>query len=186
MADCRFFIIFASLKQKKRKISAFCQKHRAMEEENKTNTHTSDQKRFKYQSLTDQLLATGCHLPALHLPNGMSACRFAFSDTRRRSHIPQYVANPRRMLQDIGKNAATTSLLALSCFTTSERAETFYSCLRKAFKHAASTVGDSLSEGILTNDEGVMTTPSANGHFDFYEYEGCDLNKTFHITRKIA
>ena len=150
------------------------------------NKHTIDKKAFKYQSLIDQLLAAGYHLPILSLPDDMNACRFAFSADGHPNHIPQYVSNPRRMLQDMGKNAATTSLLALSCFTTSERAEAFYTNLRKAFKHAASSIGDSLAEGILTNDEGMMTTPSANGHFDFYEYEGCDLNKTFHITRKIA
>jgi hypothetical protein len=116
----------------------------------------------------------------------LNACRFAFAEEGHPNHIPQYVSNPRRMLQVMGKNSATTSLLALSCFTTSERAETFYANLRKTFKQAASSIGDSLAEGILTNDEGMMTTPSANGHFDFYEYEGCDLNKTFHISRKLA
>lgn len=32
-----------------------------------------------------------------------------------------------------------------------------------------------------------MTCPSdrANGHFDFYEYDDCDLNKTFLITKKL-
>ncbi len=150
------------------------------------NTHTTDKQTFKYQSLIDQLLAMGCHLPVLSLPDDMNACRFAFAEDGHPNHIPQYVSNPRRMLQDLGKNTATTSLLALSCFTTSERAEAFYANLRKAFKHAVNSIGDSLSEGILTNDDGMMTTPSTNGHFDFYEYEGCDLNKTFHITRKIA
>ena len=151
-----------------------------------TNTYTTDQKLFKYQSLIDQLLAMGCHLPMLSQPNDTNACRFAFAEGDHPNHIPQYVSNPRRMLLDMGKNSATTSLLALSCLTTPERAEAFYANLRKAFKHAASSIGDSLAEGILTNNDGMMTTPSANGHFDFYEYEGCDLNKTFNITRKIA
>lgn len=150
-----------------------------------TNTYTTDKKLFKYQSLIDQLLARECHLPMLSQPNDINACRFAFAEGGHPNHIPQYVSNPRRMLQDMGKNSASTSLLALSCFTTSERAKAFYANLRKAFKHAASYIGDSLAEGILTNDDGMMTTPSTNGHFDFYEYEGCDLNKTFHITRKI-
>ena len=150
------------------------------------NTCKTDKKLFKYQSLIDQLLVAGCHLPVLSSPDNMNACRFAFTEEGHQNHLPQYVSNPRRMLQDIGKNSATTSLLALSCFTTSERAEAFYANLRKAFKHVACSIGDSLAEGILTNDDGMMTTPSANGHFDFYECEGCDLNKTFHITRKIA
>lgn len=41
---------------------------------------------------------------------------------------------------------------------------------------------DSLSEGHLSNEDGRKTNTAANGHFDFYEYEGCDLNKTFQIT----
>lgn len=106
-----------------------------------TNNHTTDKKPFKYQSLIDQLLAAGCHLPVLSLPDDMNACRFAFAEEGHPNHIPQYVSNPRRMLQDMGKNVATTSLLALSCFTTSERAEAFYANLCKAFKHAASSIG---------------------------------------------
>ncbi|MCR4958515.1 MAG: hypothetical protein K6B13_07935 [Prevotella sp.] len=150
------------------------------------NEQSTHKKPFKYQQLLDGLLANGCRLPELFLPNDMNACRFAFTASNQPSHIPQYVSNPRRMLQDIGRNAATTSLLALSCFTTIEKAEAFYTNLRKAFRNAAVSIGDSLAQGILTNDDGMMTTPSNNGHFDFYEYEGCDLNNTFHVTKKLA
>lgn len=89
------------------------------------------------------------------------------------------------MLQDIGKGKANTSLLALSCFTTAEKAELFFYNLQKSFRHAASSIGESLSEGILSNEDGRKTVSSANGHFDFYEYEGCDLNKTFKITKNL-
>lgn len=153
---------------------------------NSSSASAKGKKPFKYQPLIDKLLAEGCSLPSLFQPNGMNACRFAFSEPGHPNHIPQYVCNPRRMLQDIGKNAATTSLLALSCLTTPEKAENFYLNLRKAFRNAANSIGNSLAEGTLTNEDGMMTTPSVNGHFDFYEYEGCDLNKTFHITRKLA
>lgn len=151
-----------------------------------SSANATGKKPFKYQQLINELLAKGCSLPSLFQPNGMNACRFVFSEPGHPNHIPQYVCNPRRMLQDIDKNTATTSLLALSCLTTPAKAETFYANLRKAFRNAASSIGDSLAEGILTNEDGMMTTPSANGHFDFYEYELCDLNKTFHITRKLA
>ena len=56
---------------------------------------------------------------------------------------------------------------------------------QKAFKNVPLTIGDSLSEGELTNEEGQRTEISNNGHFDFYEYEGCDLNQTFQITKKL-
>jgi hypothetical protein len=57
--------------------------------------------------------------------------------------------------------------------------------LRKAFKNAASAVGDSLSEGNLRNQDGMKTKTSPNGHFDFYEFECCDLNESFVITKKL-
>ena len=91
--------------------------------------------RFKYQEPIDKLLAEGCQLPELFVPNNLQACRFAFSEEDHPNHIPQYMSNPKRMLLDIGKGKANVA---------------------------------------------------SNGHFDFYEYECCDLNQTFHITKKLV
>ena len=96
------------------------------------------------------------------------------------------MSNPKRMLQDMGKGKANLSLLALSCFTTAAKAEAFYTNLRKAFKNVQYSIGDSLSEGCLSDDDGRMTSATTNGHFDFYEYETCDLNKTFQITKNLT
>jgi hypothetical protein len=57
--------------------------------------------------------------------------------------------------------------------------------LRKAFKNISATIGNSISEGVLTNEDGMKTESADNGHFDFYEYEGCDLNKSFEITKNL-
>ncbi len=38
---------------------------------------------------------------------------------------------------------------------------------------------------MLSNEDGMMTQPSVNGHFDFYEFEGCDLNRTFKIEKQL-
>lgn len=141
--------------------------------------------RFKYQKQIDELLAMGCQLPELFAPNDMQACRFAFSKEGHVNHVPQYVSNPKRMLQDMGKGKANTSLLSLSCFSTAEKAELFFTNLCKAFKNAANSIGDSLSEGRLSNEDGKKTKSAENGHFDFYEYESCDLNKTFQITKSL-
>ena len=141
--------------------------------------------RFKYQKQIDELLTTGCRLPDLFAPNHRQACRFAFSEEGHTNHIPQYMSNPKRMLQDIGRGKANISLLSLSCFTTANQAASFYTNLRKAFKNVQYSIGDSLSEGCLTNDDGRMTSAATNGHFDFYEYEACDLNRTFQITKNL-
>lgn len=89
------------------------------------------------------------------------------------------------MLQDISRGKATMSLIALSCFATPSKAEIFYSNLQKAFKNISTSIGDSLSEGILSNADGRKTETAVNGHFDFYEYKGCDLNNTFQITKQL-
>lgn len=145
----------------------------------------NEDRKFKYQKQIDELLAIGCQLPDLFAPNDIEACRFAFSEEGHPNHIPQYMSNPKRMLQDVGKGKANMSLLSLSCFTTSEKAETFYTNLCKAFKNATHSIGDSLSEGHLANEDGRKTSTADNGHFDFYEYESCDLNKTFKITKNL-
>jgi hypothetical protein len=141
--------------------------------------------RFKYQRLLDDLLSKGCRMPTLFPPNDMMACRFVFSEEVSRNHLPQYISNPKRMLQDIRHGNASTSLLALSCFDTCLKAEGFYANLRKAFKNVALTIGDSLSEGKLTNKDGRRTEVGDNGHFDFYEFEECNLGNTFRITKNL-
>ena len=142
-------------------------------------------KKFKYQKQIDELLALGCQLPTLYTPGNMPACRFVFSDTTRQNHVPQYMQKPKRMLLDVTRGKAITSLLALSCFTTPKKAELFFSNLQKAFRNISNAVGDSLSEGVLSNDDGMKTATAGNGHFDFYEYEGCDLNNSFQITKQL-
>ena len=141
--------------------------------------------KFKYQKQINEMIALGCQMPTLYAPNNMSACRFAFSDTYRQNHIPQYIAHPKRLLQDISHGKATMSLIALSCFATPSKAELFYSNLQKAFKNISTSIGDSLSEGTLSNTDGKKTETAENGHFDFYEYKGCELNISFKITKQL-
>lgn len=140
---------------------------------------------LKYEKEIEHLLNEGCVLPNLHLIDKMEACRFASSLPNAQNHIPQYMTNPKRMLSDITNNKATTSLLALSCFVSDTKAEKFFLALKKSNPRAVQSIGDSLSEGVLTQSDGEVTTPTPNGHFDLYEYVGCDLNKSFKITRKL-
>ena len=62
-----------------------------------------DEKEYKYQKQIDVLKALGCQMPTVFAPDNMSACRFAFSDDTSRNHIPQYMSNPKRMLQDMSQ-----------------------------------------------------------------------------------
>ena len=142
-------------------------------------------RRFKYQRELEQLEALGYEMPPLCTPDNMEACRFASSKPGFQNHIPQYMSNPKRMLRDIANERANTSLLALSCFETATKAEHFFRALLKSNPKATLSIGDSLSEGTIENNDGMVTQPSPNGHFDLYEYEVCDLNKTFKITKQL-
>lgn len=141
--------------------------------------------RFKYQRELEHLEALGYEMPPLYAPGNMEACRFASSKPGFPNHIPQYMSNPKRMLHDIASDRANTSLLALSCFDTTSKAEKFFKALLKSNQKAALSIGDSLSEGNISNQDGEVTRPAPNGHFDLYEYENCDLNKTFKITKQL-
>ena len=149
------------------------------------NVGKMTENKFKYQEWIDKLTAEGCQMPTLFKPNNMRACRFAFASSNQQNHIPQYVHNPKRLLQDLGKGKADTSFLALSCFATNSQAEFFFSNLQKTFKNVKNSIGDALAEGILADEDGLKTITSPNGHFDFYEYEQCDLNKSFKITKRL-
>ena len=42
-------------------------------------------------------------------------------------------------------------------------------------------IGDSISSGIVTNNDGNITTPASNGHYNLFEFPSCDLSKTFKL-----
>jgi hypothetical protein len=128
------------------------------------------------------LLASGSKLPDLYAPNGIDAFRFASQQHTENNHKPVCVQNPSRTLPEYLK----TSGYALSCFSEEEKAIKRYNMLKKTFKHISTTMGDSLYSGILTNEDGLITeVDKDSGHYDLYEYEGCDLNKTLNFKKSL-
>lgn len=131
---------------------------------------------FKYQKYIDELIAKGCALPPLHAPNGMRAYRYVFAVDNANNHKPVCIQNPARRLP----NNEKLSGYALSCFDNQKKAERRYAALCKSFKRTPKTIGDSLCEGKLENDDGLVTSSdSHSGHFDLYESTLCNLSKTF-------
>lgn len=137
---------------------------------------------FKYQEHINKLLAQGLKMPELHTPNGMDAYSYVFSDNNSNNHKPVCIQNPSRRLPDNEKFSG----YALSCFNSKEKAERRYSSLCKSFKRTPKVIGDSLCEGHIENEDGMVTTPDVDsGHFDLYESETCDLSSTFNIIEKL-
>ena len=48
------------------------------------------------------------------------------------------------------------------------------------------TLGDSLSNGIINNTDGLITTANSEStHFDLYEFSACNLSQKFQIKRTL-
>jgi len=134
-----------------------------------------DNLEYKYQAQLMALREEGFEMPEVNLPNGKKASRFVFAKFPAKNHLPVCVSNPKRILPGPIK----TSGYALSCFGDAEMAKERYIALRKNFKQIQQTLGDSMAQGVISNEDGRITTENNVSHFDLYEFKQCDLNKSF-------
>jgi len=130
---------------------------------------------YKYQAKIDELMTLGLEMPILHQPDEKSAFRFIFKDAPAKNHIPPYISKPKRALCP----GVTISGYALSCFENRGRAEKEYRSLRSSHRNIHKSIGDSLSQGIISASDGRISDSNSKTHFDLYEYCECDLSKTF-------
>lgn len=137
--------------------------------------------RYKYQEFIDKLAVEGFDMPQVYSPEMKDSYRFVFSNQPEKNHLPVCVSNPKRILPGPIK----TSGYALSCFGTQAKAENRYKALSSSFKRISSAIGDSLANGCITNEDGMITSEDKTSHFDLYEFENCNLNKTFNITKSL-
>lgn len=140
-------------------------------------------RKFKYCHEIEELEKVGISLPDLKEPNTKESYRFIFSEGTDRNHLPAYILQPNRLSQEIKKGKVTTNGYSLSNFETIEQAECRYEYLRKVCKNIKLSIGDTLSGGIIENDDGKITETNGEGHFELYEYENCDLNQKFHVIK---
>ena len=137
--------------------------------------------KFKYQKELDFCLQHGSEMPKLEVPNDKESFRFVFAEEKQKNHIPPHKLHPNRLKQQIKCGNIDISGFALSNLETLGQANAFYHYLQKVCKNVKKEIGDSLSAGVLTSEDGRITSSDANGHFDLYESEECDLNATFKI-----
>lgn len=145
--------------------------------QNQGNKHNDTMERkLKYQICIDKVVALGATMPELFVANNKHSYRYVFSDNQEKNHIPVCIANPKRILpKDV-----MTSGYALSCFGSEEKAKERYNALKQNFKMIVKTIGDALSEGTITDNDGMVTAEAeATTHFDFYEFEQCTPAEIF-------
>lgn len=141
--------------------------------------------RLKYQVEIDHYVDQGAELPALHVITDKEAFRYVFANSTQQNNIPPHKLHPNRLEQQIKMGKVDLSGFALSNLETEEQAIAFYKFLHKICKNARKQIGDSLSYGVLTKKDGLITSTDVNGHFDLYESDTCDLNQTFKIVKSL-
>ena len=110
------------------------------------------------------------------------AFRFAFEPLCEKSFLPVARMNPARKFSGDGE---LCSAHALSFFVTRETAVTKYNRLKAGHHQIGKTLGTHLARGRIEPADGPATNPSASGHFDLYEEDGCDLLSRFQIIERL-
>lgn len=141
--------------------------------------------KFKYQKELEYFAAQGAKYPQLFVPNQKDAYRFAFAEDWSRSFIPPHKLHPNRLKPQIEKGQVELDGFALSNLETLDKANAFYSYLKKICKNARKQIGDSISYGIINIENGMVTSADSKGHFDLYESETCDLSTSFKIIKTL-
>lgn len=141
--------------------------------------------KFKYQNELDFCLQHGSKMPQLNVPNDKESFRFVFAEEKQKNHIPPHKQHPNRLKQQIECGNIDISGFALSNLETLGQATAFYHYLQNVCKNASKVIGDSLSFGVLKNEDGMITPTDSHGHFDLYESDCCDLNATFKIIQPL-
>lgn len=141
---------------------------------------------FKYSEELKEVAKRGANLPSLFVPYDTNAYRFVFRNNIPKSYIPAYLMSPKRVTKDEEKHKLSTSGYALSLFNTEDNAVKKYAELSASFRNIKLTIGDTVSYGVLTSKDGMISkTNSSNGHFDLYEFKGCDLAQRFTLLEDV-
>jgi hypothetical protein len=143
--------------------------------------------KFKYQEQLDSLLNEGIEMPdQLYNAENLLSYRYVFDSDHPHNHIPAYIINPRRMLQEKKRNNLSCLGFSLSCFSDKDKAIGKFSKISKTNKNFWKTAGNSICSGTIENSFGVITEPNSDTHFELFEFEDCDLKKTFDLIRRLV
>lgn len=135
---------------------------------------------YKYQAEIDALIQQGLKMPEVVKPNDLKGFRFVFNSDMSKSYLPNYIMKPQRAIMN-GQRKVDVGRYALSCFIEKDKAIKFYHLLAKNMRNIYKVIGASISSGIVTNNDGNITAPASNGHYNLFEFPSCDLSKTFKL-----
>jgi hypothetical protein len=98
-----------------------------------------------------------------------------------KSFVPAALKNPRREFETDKQRCIAH---ALSFFTTAESAIARYCQLKEGHSRIGKAIGDHLAKGPIERKDGTATAEE-NGHFSFFEEEGCNFFARFQVVREL-
>lgn len=137
-------------------------------------------KKFKYQSQIEEVQSQGlcCPPDSLLVPNNHLSYRFVFENVNNvKNHKPPGINNPKRIIKE--QDAKKCSLYGLSCFSKERGAKQFFTNILNDIPNIYKSIGNTLSTGFIQSDNGLMSEEDTQTHFDLFEFEDCDLRKSF-------
>ena len=143
---------------------------------------------FKYQN---ELIAVAefraCNFPPdnLRVPDfAEDVFRFIFDNVDHpNNHKPPFFIKPKRA-NNPNDNMKSDGY-ALSCYEQEIQAKTAFQKFSSNIRNFAQTAGNSLCKGMLDENDGLVDNTTNSGHFNLYEYEGCDLLQKFVFIEKL-
>lgn len=109
----------------------------------------------------------------------IDAFRFVQGDIKDENNfLPGILSNPSRANDQ--SDHFVCSYSGLSFFSSIEQAKAKYNKFRFN-KRIAKALGSHIAQGKLSSEDGVITPPNRDGHFDLHEFEGIDLQNKFTI-----
>ena len=135
---------------------------------------------YKYQAEIDALIQQGLKMPEVVKPNDLKGFRFVFKTDLGKSYLQNYIMKPQRAIMN-GQRKVDIGGYALSCFTPKDKAIKYYRLLAKNMRNISKAICDGISSEIIVNNDGNITTPANNGHYNLFEFSSCDLSKTFNL-----
>jgi len=143
--------------------------------------------RFKYKELIS-------HIP--NCPPSDSQCkeitafRFVFEDLNHRNNfIPVLLINTQRInTARLKKDADKCAGYALSFFSTLENAKKRYFELKykRGLKNIDKILGTHIAQGLIIENDGVVSKVDKQGHFNLHEFEQVDLKSQFSLIYAIV
>ncbi|EDN67089.1 integral membrane protein [Beggiatoa sp. PS] len=115
----------------------------------------------------------------------ITAFRFCFEDWNHKNNfLPVLLINPQRInTARFKKDSDKCAGYALSFFNTLENAKKRYFELKykRGLKNIDKILGTHIAQGLIKENDGILSKNDKKGHFNLHEFENVDLKNQFSL-----